>query len=75
MTGKFDIEINLNGWLIPIHVEQKGSGIFKVAYGGTTLGLVLQNQGSSWTYVQNLFNNGLLNKLTADKIGTAIINY
>jgi len=75
MTGQFDIEIDLNGWLIPIHVEQKGEGIFKVAYGRTTLGILLKNQGSNWSYAQNLLSKGLLNKVTSEKISRAITNY
>lgn len=75
MEKRFDVEIDLNGWLIPIQVEQKGSGIFKVAYGNTSLGLLIQSETSKWTYVQNLFSRGLLNKLTTDKISVAIRNY
>lgn len=75
MEERFDVEIDLNGWLIPIQVEQKGSGIFKVTYGNTSLGLLIQSETSKWTYVQNLFSRGLLNKLTTDKISFAIRNY
>lgn len=75
MEERFDVEIDLNGWLIPIHVEQKGTGIFKVAYGNTSLGILLQSETSKWSYVQNLFSKGLLNKITTDKISFAIRNY
>lgn len=75
MTGKFDVEIDLNGWLVPIHVEQKDRGIFKVAYGNTSLGILVQSDASKWTYVQNPVSSGLLNKVTTEKISEAIRNY
>jgi hypothetical protein len=75
MTGKFDIEINMNGWLVPMHIEQKGEGVFKVAYEDITLGYLLQNERSRWQYVDNIFNGSLLNAQTTAMIGKAIINY
>jgi hypothetical protein len=72
MTAKFNIEIDLNGWLVPICVEGKGSGIFKVAYGDVTLGLLVQNESSNWMYTQDLFSTGCLNELTSKKISQAI---
>jgi hypothetical protein len=72
MTAQFNIEIDLNGWLVPIRVEGKGSGIFKVAYGDTTLGLLVQNESSHWLYTQDLFSTGCLNALTSEKISQAI---
>jgi hypothetical protein len=75
MRGKFDIEVDLNGWLVPMHVEQKGRGIFKVAYEDTILGYLVQNERSRWNYIHNIFSEGLLNPQTTERISNAIINY
>jgi len=75
MTGKFDIQIDLNGWLIPFHIENKGSGIFKVAYEKVTIGHLLLNESSKWMYLTDINDVNLLNSYTADKISMAIINY
>jgi len=75
MAGKFDITIDLNGWLVPMHVEKKGGGVFKVAYEDMILGYLVQNDCSRWNYVHNVFSEGLLNAQTADRIRQAIINY
>jgi hypothetical protein len=72
MTAKFNIEIDLNGWLVPICVEGKGSGIYKVAYGDVTLGMLVQNESPQWLYTQDLFSVGCLNALTSEKISQAI---
>ncbi|CAM4107855.1 hypothetical protein SAMN06265348_103366 [Pedobacter westerhofensis] len=75
MIGKFDIQVNLNGWLIPFHVESKGEGIFKVAYESVNIGHLLVNDTSKWMYLTDISDEKLLNSYTADKISKAIINY
>lgn len=75
MTGEFDIEVNLNGWLVPMHVQRKGLGVFKVAYEDTTLGYLLRSETSRWQYIHNVLSRSLLNAQTTAMIGKAIINY
>jgi hypothetical protein len=75
MIAKFDIQVDLNGWLIPFHIERKGYGIFKVAYENITLGHLMVNDASKWIYLKNIADRNLLNSYTADKISRAIVNY
>jgi len=75
MRAEFDIQVNLNGWLVPIHVQKKGSGVFKVAYENTTLGYLMQNNDSRWQYLHNVFSSSLLNAQTTAIIGKAIRTY
>lgn len=76
MSEKFDIQINLNGWLIPFSIENKGSGIFKINFENLTLGFLKANNSNRWTYLQNsIAGEGLLNKRTTDKICQAIKYY
>ncbi|SEB00180.1 hypothetical protein [Pedobacter hartonius] len=75
MIAKFNIQVNLNGWLIPFHIERKQSGIFKVFYENTILGHLLVNDYSKWVYLNNVGNEKLLNPYTADRISKAIVNY
>jgi hypothetical protein len=75
MTGKFEIKVDLNGWLVPMLVEKKGSGVFKVAYEDMTLGYLVENEGSRWNYVHNVFNEELLNAQTAERIKNAIVSH
>jgi|GEM_PF-2093638 len=75
MTGKFDIEVDLNGWLVPMHIEQKGQGIFKVVYEDTILGYLQQHERFRWSTITDMFSPGLLNQQTTEMIGKAIINH
>jgi len=75
MSAKFDIQIDLNGWLIPFHIERKGKGIFKVAYEELTLGYLLLDEYARWKYMKSVFADKLLNSKTTAKITNAIINY
>lgn len=75
MSEKFDIEVDLNGWLVPMHVEQKGKDVFKVAYEDVTLGYLVHKEPSKWKYIHNIFTEGLLNARTAAMIGQAIKAY
>lgn len=75
MSVKFDIQIDLNGWLIPFHIERRGKGIFKVAYEELTLGHLLLDECSKWTYMKNAMTGKLLNAKTTAKITQAIVNY
>lgn len=75
MRAKFDIQVDFNGWLIPLHVENKGSGIFKIAYESVILGHLLVNDNSKWMYMNPVTEENLLNPSIAEKISEAIINY
>jgi hypothetical protein len=75
MGKRFDIQIDLNGWVIPFQIERKDSGIFKVLYDNLTLGFILLNNASKAMYLQPAMSHELLNKQTADKICEAIKYY
>lgn len=75
MRAKFDIQIDLNGWVIPFHIERRGNRIFKIAYGNTALGHLLLNENSKWDYFAAYSGSKLMNLCTRNKIGKAIINY
>jgi hypothetical protein len=75
MSTTFDIQIDLNGWLIPFQIERKGAGTFKVIFENLSLGFVLLNNSSQWIYLQKTMRRGLLNKQTTDKICEAIKYY
>ncbi|WP_158798530.1 hypothetical protein [Pedobacter sp. L105] len=75
MSAKFDIQIDLNGWLVPFHIERKGKGIFKIAYEELSLGHLLLDEYSRWIYKKSMNAGQLLNAGTTAKITKAIINY
>jgi hypothetical protein len=75
MIGKFDIQVNLNGWVIPFHIESQGEGVFKVIYDKLTLGHLLVNDTSKWIYLNNIAEDKLLNPYSAAMISQAITNY
>jgi len=75
MKAKFDIQIDLNGWVIPFHIEREGYGIFKVAYENIALGYLLLNNSAKWLYIKNISGGNLLNPRTRTKISKAILNY
>ena len=75
MKAKFDIQVNLNGWMIPFHIERKGYGIFKVAYENMILGHLMLSECTKWLYIRNVAVDDLLNVRTRNKISAAIINY
>lgn len=75
MKAKFDIQINLNGWVIPFHIERQGYGIFKVAYKNLALGHMLLTERAKWFYIKNITGESLLNLPTRIAISKAIINY
>jgi len=75
MTRQFDIEVDLNGWLVPMHIEQKGKGVFKVVYEDTILGYLQQHGLFKWSALTDLVTPSLLNQQTTEKIGKAIINH
>lgn len=75
MTATFNIQVDFNGWLIPLQVERKESGIFKIAYQSVVLGHLLVNETAKWMYVNPVTEENLLNPSIAEKISKAIINY
>lgn len=74
MTAKFNIQITLNGWVIPFDIERHGKGVFKVAYRNAVLGHLLLTEKAKWYYI-NYSSQNLLNKITRTKITEAIVNY
>jgi len=75
MSPKFDIQVNLNGWMIPFKIERKGYGIFKVAYENVSLGYLLLNESAKWLYLKSVKGEELLNPYSTRKITEAIVNY
>ena len=75
MIGKFDIQVDLNGWVIPFHIESQGEGVFKVIYDKLTVGHLLVNDTSKWIYLNPVTDNNLLNSYSAARISQAITNY
>lgn len=75
MSAEFNIQVDLNGWIVPFRIEEKGQGIFKIAYHSLLIGHVLLNEAKKCIYISNVGESPLLNAYTAEKIGEAIIKY